>query len=785
MRSDDMDLKANHASGRTASCARVAAGLILLFSAPIGAQTFFPVDGFEESVKPVISADREIMVVPTESEDGTSSTLQVFNLDPTTGNVIGQPTILAAVDGVLGWENGVNPIIVNTGGTHVVVAPTETEDGSAAAVIVLQVNNNGAITDRAYIGLGDLGFQDDVDPVGVTYNGTGAFVPLETENNAVSGILAIKIDAGLNVFGRCTALTSDGRVLPACDNFPPPPGLLTGFKDGVDGIGYTIVDGARYAVPLAPPGPGFTGDLGFFDFDFGIPGPPVYLRAFSVKALNSAGQRPVTFPGFERDVDMTLLDNPILDCKANGATCRLLVPVEDQGGNSGDLYLINGVTGQVFWAYNFDNPATAPRILGYEEAVDAVPWMNLNPPLVAVPTENQQRTQADLILVDLTNGHFQAAIDGANGAFRVIGYQKGVEPLLWSPNVMVVPMDDQRGSAYLVAINASATILSAAPSGSILGFERSVDPRTLPLNDPDRTLYVPVEKKDQTDAGLLIFPGPPPSFAGMISFETQNPGTTILGYERDVDATLHQRGDGLQYLYVPEESPGGLNARLRIQPIPFPPGGTGDTVLALPTELEVAAIPGNLYFVMPNGIKLGEHPDVFGYELGVGPTSALGDAKAPSPPSPNPLPGGYASDEDNTLTMENSYYGDLDGDGRPDALDCAPREGGVWAAPGAITGLMPDYLISVGLTQLAWDSQAVTAGPDTRYDVVTGLASELKADGDFHRAFCLADDLSDTPYFDFRAPPLQDAFYWLVRAENVCGTATWGRPELDTASPCP
>lgn len=741
---------------------------------PAGVPTFYPVEGFEESVKPVVSPDREILVVPAESEDGSSASIQTYDLDPNTGAVIG----LVDFESSLGWENGVTPIVVKMGIRYVVIVPEETEDGSAARVKVLQVDAGGIITNETWIPLGNLGFQDDVDPILTYYTHTAVVVPVETEDGSASGVLAIKLN-GVTGFDSCVLVSSDVRATPPCQNVTDP--LLTGFVDGVDGVGYQLIDRARFAIPLRPATATSTGDLGFFDFDL-LPSPLIYDGSQSVKATNALGPRPVPFPGFERDVDMALLAEPTVGCSFPNAPCPLLVPVEDPSGNSGDLYVINGRTGETTWRYNLENVGAFPPVLGYEEAVDVVTWTSVNPPLVAVPAENRNGNDADLLLVNLDTGIFQASVERANAGYTVMGYEKGVEPLLWGPSFMVVPLDDEHGKAGMISINAGAIIQASVPSGSIMGFERSVDPATLPLSKFDRTLYVPVERQDQSDADLLIFPGPPPSLAGAVSFEARNPGTTVEGYERDVDPILADRYDGPRFLYVPEEKADGSLARLRVQEFPFSPLGPGSGILMLPTE-GTGAIPANLYYVDPLGFNLEVHPDVYGYELGLGPTSAHGDTMAPNPPFPESQPLGYASDEDNTLTMENSYDADLDGDGRSGSQDCAPREGGVWAAPTAVAGLIPDTL-GAGTT-LNWTSQDGIAGPDTSYDIATGLVSELKTDGNFQRASCLATDVADTPAFDFRLPPLKDAFYWIARAQNLCGTATWGKPDLDTASPCP
>ena len=76
---------------------------------------------------------------------------------------------------------------------------------------------------------------------------------------------------------------------------------------------------------------------------------------------------------------------------------------------------------------------------------------------------------------------------------------------------------------------------------------------------------------------------------------------------------------------------------------------------------------------------------------------------------------------------------------------------------------------------VSWTSQDAVTGSSTDYDIVTGLASQLNADGDYSRASCLISDDADTPYVDTRPnPPPGDAYYYLVRAENPCRSGGYG-----------
>jgi hypothetical protein len=99
-------------------------------------------------------------------------------------------------------------------------------------------------------------------------------------------------------------------------------------------------------------------------------------------------------------------------------------------------------------------------------------------------------------------------------------------------------------------------------------------------------------------------------------------------------------------------------------------------------------------------------------------------------------------------------------------------------------------------TQLAWDSQDPAAGSGTIYDIVTGIAGDLRAAPGYTNATCGLNDQADTPYVDATPDPVVGEIrYWLVRAWNGCttGGGTYGnsteapdpRDALDAGVPCP
>jgi hypothetical protein len=91
-----------------------------------------------------------------------------------------------------------------------------------------------------------------------------------------------------------------------------------------------------------------------------------------------------------------------------------------------------------------------------------------------------------------------------------------------------------------------------------------------------------------------------------------------------------------------------------------------------------------------------------------------------------------------------------------------------------------------GATNLSW---AVQPPPVANYDVVSGFLSMLRADRSVIQASCLG--TSPAPAMgDPRSDPSPgDGFYYLVRAQGICGTGTYGSDSLgierEPAAPCP
>jgi hypothetical protein len=114
---------------------------------------------------------------------------------------------------------------------------------------------------------------------------------------------------------------------------------------------------------------------------------------------------------------------------------------------------------------------------------------------------------------------------------------------------------------------------------------------------------------------------------------------------------------------------------------------------------------------------------------------------------------------------------DSDSDGIADACDCAAGDGSAFDAPPEVTG----DSFSTSAMEYSWTPLDALAGPGTTYDVVRGLASDLRQDGGFASAVCLSDSQMDASHPDSSLPNPGEAFYYLVRGQNVCGNGSYGR----------
>ena len=130
---------------------------------------------------------------------------------------------------------------------------------------------------------------------------------------------------------------------------------------------------------------------------------------------------------------------------------------------------------------------------------------------------------------------------------------------------------------------------------------------------------------------------------------------------------------------------------------------------------------------------------------------------------------------------------DFDMDGTANGEDCAPTDENVWGLPQVVTGLDFGIDPATGGVLLTWDCQAAEAGPGTVYDVVWGTLEDLiAAGGSAEDAVCADDpatmgtdgnDVVDESmdcrpsFLDIERP---GSLYYLVRAQNSCGTGSYG-----------
>ena len=142
---------------------------------------------------------------------------------------------------------------------------------------------------------------------------------------------------------------------------------------------------------------------------------------------------------------------------------------------------------------------------------------------------------------------------------------------------------------------------------------------------------------------------------------------------------------------------------------------------------------------------------------------------------PNVHPGAAETcngrDDDCDAILDNGIDADGDGHSGCGGPDCNDANSGVWGLPAEVSGVAPGSVIP---TVVSWDSQAVSAGSSTLYDVVSGSISSNPGIS-FNSAVCLQSDGAGTTYQDNRPNPiLGRATWYLVRAVNSCAVGTYG-----------
>jgi len=112
--------------------------------------------------------------------------------------------------------------------------------------------------------------------------------------------------------------------------------------------------------------------------------------------------------------------------------------------------------------------------------------------------------------------------------------------------------------------------------------------------------------------------------------------------------------------------------------------------------------------------------------------------------------------------------GNLDGDARGDACDCALADPGFWALPGHV-----ELSAWADRTLFGWEPAAPEGGTATSYDVLRGRLEELPAGAGVSEV-CIASDTDGLTVTDAEAPPEGRGFWYLVRGRNACGSGSYG-----------
>jgi uncharacterized repeat protein (TIGR01451 family) len=136
-----------------------------------------------------------------------------------------------------------------------------------------------------------------------------------------------------------------------------------------------------------------------------------------------------------------------------------------------------------------------------------------------------------------------------------------------------------------------------------------------------------------------------------------------------------------------------------------------------------------------------------------------------------------ANDTSSETTMVGSST-DSDGDGVPNADDCAPADGTAWAVPGEAAGLI--FPAAGDPTLLQWSSPSNPGGTTVRYDLLRSTTSN-----GFLSALCVASNLVATSASDTGLPGT--VYFYIVRSENICGgnlgTRSDGTPRAGISCP--
>jgi len=120
-----------------------------------------------------------------------------------------------------------------------------------------------------------------------------------------------------------------------------------------------------------------------------------------------------------------------------------------------------------------------------------------------------------------------------------------------------------------------------------------------------------------------------------------------------------------------------------------------------------------------------------------------------------------------SMTRNCRSLADLDGDGVANAEDCAPADPTIYAVPAEISGVS----FSSDKTTLSWTDAG--QGPSVGYEVLRGSVGSLPVGPGGGDETC-SQVPSATSWSDPLTPVARAGFWYLVRAENACGSGPWG-----------
>jgi hypothetical protein len=118
--------------------------------------------------------------------------------------------------------------------------------------------------------------------------------------------------------------------------------------------------------------------------------------------------------------------------------------------------------------------------------------------------------------------------------------------------------------------------------------------------------------------------------------------------------------------------------------------------------------------------------------------------------------------------LRDSLDPDRDGDGIANGSDCAPDD-----PANPVPGEAGSMSVGSGVANSTLLSWAAVPGAAT-YDVARGSFSGMQSSGDLTGAIGLSCAQATTNYEDVNLPPAGDGYYYLIRAESLCGKGTWG-----------